>query len=417
MTAKTQASVLALHLHGIHLAYLTGFAGGRNTITFTPDYLNATQRPTFTLPQLGNAKLFGKPWTTQLRLHPVLSNLLPEGALREWVARNLKIHPDNEFPLLAWLGNDLPGALIATPVDPMQVPDWVLAGHSQAAPLLVPINHDGQRFSLAGVQMKFSGRHKDGRYHISQAGELGNWIIKTPSTLYPCVPANEYTCMTLAKLAGIDIPDIRLLPLADLEGLPNIQLPAETHAYAIRRFDRDAGNGRIHTEDFAQILQKYPHEKYHSSNYEMLGRILQQFSTDGTADLQQLARRLLVNILLGNGDAHLKNWTVIYPDQRNPQLAPAYDILYTQAYITGEIQAALNMGNSKDWYKLEWQHFQHWAKKVGISWALIETSLHDTLERARTLWPAALQELPMLDAHKTALHAHWQRLNPAWRMT
>lgn len=101
----------------------------------------------------------------------------------------------------------------------------------------------------------------------------------------------------------------------------------------------------------------------------------------------------------------------------NPQLAPAYDILYTQAYITGETQAALNMGESKDWYKLEWQHFQRWAKKVGISWALIETSLYDTLERARTLWPAALQELPMLDAHKTALHAHWQRLNPAWRMT
>ncbi|MDQ5767665.1 type II toxin-antitoxin system HipA family toxin [Thiothrix subterranea] len=417
MTHKAQASVLALHLHGCHIAYLTGFAGGRNIITFTPSYLNATERPTFTLPQLGNPKLFDKPWTTQLRLHPVLSNLLPEGALREWVARNLKIHPDNEFPLLAWLGNDLPGALIATPVDPLKVPDWVLAGHSQVAPLLVPINQDGQRFSLAGVQMKFSGRHKDGRYHISQAGELGNWIIKTPSTLYPGVPSNEYTCMTLAQLAGVTIPDIRLLPLADLEGLPAIQLPAETHAYAIRRFDRDADDERIHTEDFAQILQKYPHEKYHSSNYEMLGRILQQFSADSTADLQQLARRLLVNILLGNGDAHLKNWTVIYPDQINPQLAPAYDILYTQAYITGETQAALNMGDSKDWYKLEWQHFQRWAKKVGISWALVETSLYDTLERARNLWPAALQELPMLDVHKTALHAHWQRLNPAWRIT
>lgn len=264
--------------------------------------------------------------------------------------------------------------------------------------------------------MKFSGRHKDGRYHISQAGEPGNWIIKTPSTLYPGVPANEYTCMTLTQFAGVTIPDIRLLPLANLEGLPAIQLPAEPHAYAIRRFDRDASDGRIHTEDFAQILQKYPHEKYHSSNYEMLGRILQQFSADSTADLQQLARRLLVNILLGNGDAHLKNWTVIYPDQRNPRLAPAYDILYTQAYITGETQAALNMGDSKDWYKLEWQHFQRWAKKVGISWALIETSLHDTLERARTLWPAALETLPMLDAHKTALRSHWQRLNPVWRI-
>ena len=410
------ASVLALHLHGTSVAYLTGFAGGHNILTFTPDYLQASTRPTFTLTQLGKPTMLDKPWQTRQRLHPVLSNLLPEGALREWAAHQLKIHPDNEFPLLAWLGNDLPGALIATPVEPQHVPTWALNQRSQVTPLVVPVSHYGQRFSLAGVQMKFSGKRKDGRYHVSRTGELGNWIIKTPSTLYPQVPANEYTSMTLAGLAGVNIPEIRLIPLAELDGLPNIPLPAETHAYAIRRFDRDEAEGRIHTEDFAQILQKYPHEKYRDSNYEMLGRILLQYSRDGVADLQQLARRLLVNILLGNGDAHLKNWTVFYPDRILPELAPAYDILYTQTYITGETRAALNLGNEKDWYKLDWQHFQQWANKSGVAWPVIETVLQDTLERAHELWPAALAALPMLETQQTALRAHWQRLHPAWRI-
>lgn len=417
MSQPVQVSVLALHLHGTHIGYLAGFAGGHNIITFTPDYLHSQTRPTFTLTQLGKPDLLEKPWQTRQRLHPVLSNLLPEGALREWAALQLKVHPDNEFPLFTWFGNDLPGALIVTPLESAQVPAWALArNNTQTTPIIVPVSHYGQRFSLAGVQMKFSGKHKDGRYHISQVGELGNWIIKTPSTLYPNVPANEYTSMTLAGLAGINIPEIRLIPLAELDGLPNILLPAETHAYAIRRFDRNNTDGRIHTEDFAQILQKYPHEKYRDSNYEMLGRILLQYSHDGIADLQQFARRLLVNILLGNGDAHLKNWTIYYPDQITPQLAPAYDILYTQAYITGETRAALNLGNEKDWYTLGWRHFQQWANKSGVAWSVIETALQDTLERARDLWPDALANLPMQTMQQAALRAHWQRLNSAWRI-
>ncbi len=416
MTQPAQASVLALHLHGFHIGYVAGFAGGHNVVTFTPDYQYSESRPTFTLTQLGKPALLEQPWHSRQRLPPVLSNLLPEGALREWAAQQLKIHPENEFPLLAWLGNDLPGALIATPAEPASVPAWVFARNNQVLPTIVPVRHYGQRFSLAGVQMKFSGAYKDGRYHISQAGELGNWIIKTPSTLYPGVPANEYTCMTLAKLAGVGIPDIRLIPLASLERLPDIPVPAESHAYAIRRFDRDGADGRIHSEDFAQILQKYPHEKYRNSNYEMLGRILLQYSRDGIADLQQLARRLLVNILLGNGDAHLKNWTIFYPDQITPQLAPAYDILHTQTYIAGEMRAALNLGGEKDWYVLNWQHFQQWALKSGVAWLVIETALNDTLQRARELWPAALNDLPMLDNHKAALRVHWQRLELAWRI-
>lgn len=80
-------------------------------------------------------------------------------------------------------------------------------------------------------------------------------------------------------------------------------------------------------EDFAQVLVKYPHEKYNSANYEQIGRVLYEFSGDALADVQQFARRLLVNILLANGDAHLKNWSLQYEDKVTPRLSPAYDIV------------------------------------------------------------------------------------------
>src|SRR5690554_7890214 len=89
-------------------------------------------------------------------------------------------------------------------------------------------------------------------------------------------------------------------------------------------------------EDFAQVLVKYPHEKYNSASYEQVGRIIYEYAGDGLADAQQLARRLLVNILLANGDAHLKNWSVLYSNRITPTLSPAYDIVTTRVYMMDE---------------------------------------------------------------------------------
>jgi len=149
-------------------------------------------------------------------------------------------------------------------------------------------------------------KEKDGRYNLTKNGELGDWIIKTPSTKHKNVPLNEYTAMTLANLAGIDIPDIKLIELNKLDNLPQINLPDEKLAFSIKRFDRE-GETRIHMEDFAQVLVKYPIEKYNSANYEQVGKVIYDYSGDGLADAQQFARRLLENILLTYGDAHLKN--------------------------------------------------------------------------------------------------------------
>lgn len=418
-TTGEDVNVLKLTLHGRLVGYLAGFGNGRNVLSFADEFRRNTERPTFSLithPQFPNSeKLLTESWARNQRLHPSLSNLLPEGSLRELIAQSLKVHVDNEFHLFSYLGEDLPGALIATPMEPGDVPDSVLSAHGKAKAVKFEKPKFENRFSLAGVQMKFSMKEKEGRYNLTKGDELGNWIIKTPSTKHSHVPLNEYTAMSLASLVGVDIPDIKLVDLDKLDNLPPINLPEERQAFAIKRFDRD-GCRRIHMEDFAQILVKYPHEKYNSANYEQIGRVIYNFSGEGLADAQQFARRLLVNILLANGDAHLKNWSLIYPDQITPRLSPAYDIVTTRVYIENESEFALNLGKNKQWYATTMSHFQSWAEKSGIPWRAIKPHLDDTLEKARTLWPKALEDLPMTDAHKRTLRTHWQELKDDFRI-
>ena len=200
-----------------------------------------------------------------------------------------------------------------------------------------------------------------------------------------------------------------------LDNLPQINLPDEKLAFAIKRFDR-RDDQRIHMEDFAQVLVKYPHEKYSSGNYEQIAKILYQFSGDGLNDVQQLARRLLANILLANGDAHLKNWSLLYSDQVTPRLSPAYDIVTTSVYIENEQHFALNIAKTKAWYGVSYKHFEHWAIKSDIPWRAIKPHLDDAMEKARSLWPNALKDLPMHEEHKQQLKAHWQRLHEDFRV-
>jgi serine/threonine-protein kinase HipA len=424
-----EVNVLQLSIHGVLIGYLAGFKNGRNVLSIADTFKNNPERPTFSLithPKFPNvAKLMAEPWARNQRLHPVLSNLLPEGSLRELIAQGLKVHVDNEFHILSYLGEDLPGAIEATPMEPEDVPDYVLNTHGKAKAVKFDKVTQENKFSLAGVQMKFSMKEKDGRYNLSKGDVLGDWIIKTPSTKHRFVPLNEYTAMSLAGLVGIDIPEIKLVEIDKLDNLPQINLPDEKQAFAIKRFDRAAisqtkgdqeKDQRIHMEDFAQILVKYPHEKYNSANYENIGKVIYDFSGDGLADAQQFARRLLVNILLANGDAHLKNWSFLYSDKITPRLSPAYDIVTTNVYIENETQYALNLGKTKEWYTVTMAHFQLWSDKSGIPWRAIKPHLDDTLSKARELWPEALNALPMDDTHKEGLRAHWGKLQEDFKI-
>ena len=424
MSTNNEVNFLELSLHGKLVGYLAGYRSGKNSLIFSKEFQQNSNRPTFSLithPSFPKSQaLISKLWEQNHRLHPSLSNLLPEGALRELIAQTLKVHVDNDFQILSYLGEDLPGALVASALEPDEVPDNILSQHGAGKVIKFDENFYENRarenkFSLAGVQMKFSMKAKDGRYNLSKEGALGDWIIKTPSTQHKDVPLNEFTAMTLASTAGVDVPEMKLVDLDKLDNLPPIKLPNEMYAFAIKRFDRN-GDQRIHMEDFAQVLVKQPSQKYGAANYENIGEVLYQYSDDRLADVQQFARRLLVNILLANGDAHLKNWSLIYSDMRTPMLSPAYDIVTTSVYIDGEKEFALNLNKNKNWYEARFDHFERWADKVGVPWRAVKPHLDDTLQKARDLWTNQIQDLPMNEEHKRTLKEHWKKLHSDFRI-
>lgn len=411
-----QVEGLNIQLHGIDVAVIAHYAGGKNILTFNPNFIAMSPevRPVFTLRQLSDPEYLNKPQIRTQKIPPVLSNLLPEGILRELTAKTLQCHIDNEFSILAYLGSNLPGALLAKPIKVGDMPVWALEHRLSIEPQQINVKHADTKFSLAGVQVKFSSSHIDGRYHIDQEISRDMWIIKTPSTVHQGVPVNEYTCMKLAESAGAEIPEVRLIELAKLEGLPSIRLPDELYAYGIKRFDR-SDNGRIHTEDFAQVFGLFPSDKYQKANNELIGNVLYKSSSERLKDIQQMARRLLINILLGNGDAHLKNWTLIYSDRFSPRLSPLYDVVFTVPYIEQE-GLALNMAGTKLWFDISMKHFEIWAKKADVPWIAIKPHLLDVMDKARNRWPQLLQDLPMIEEHKAKLRYHWQRLDADFKI-
>lgn len=263
-----------------------------------------------------------------LRLPPWFSNLLPEGVLRTWIAQDRGVSVDREMELLAQVGHDLPGAAQVLPADGPP-PGWSEAGEE---PLLA-VEADrraGWRFSLAGVQLKFSMLRRDDRLTLPAAGEGGDWIVKLPDRQYPDVPRNEYAMMSLAAAAGIEVPELALVHREDIAGLPpGIWPDHEEWAYAVRRFDRWVDGQPVHIEDLAQVRNFYPAQKY-AGNYETVAALV--YRRHDLEALTQFARRLAFMVLIGNGDGHLKNWSLIYRDPRRPTLSPAYDLVATAPY-------------------------------------------------------------------------------------
>lgn len=409
---------LKLSLHGQTVGHVVGYEDGlENVLSLDPAFLENPDRPSLTLSFAPQADFecasSAFPSSTRLQLHPLLGNLLPEGPMRASLAQRLKTHEMNEFILMTHLGADLPGALIVEPVSAQEPPAYVFGGRGGADEL--DLDPSSAHVSLAGVQTKFSMHNKDDRYALGNTNAPGDWIIKTPSTIHQHVPVNEFTCMLLAKAIGVDVPDVRLVELHKLDGLPNIKIPNEPFAYAIRRFDR-LEKGRIHTEDFSQVTFTEATQKYEKHSYEDIGRLLYRYGYAGQKDAIQMSLRLLANILLANGDAHKKNWSLIYPDGVNAHLSPAYDIVSTKVYMPDEIEFALSLGRTKHWYEVTLGHFKHWAQTADIPHSVIKYNLSIAMCKARELWPKMLAESPMYESHKDVLRQHWRSLQSDFKI-
>lgn len=399
------AAALEILLHDRRVGTLVRLDGDRSIFTFDEAYLADEDRSTISLAYRDTyGGILNAPRAYQTKIEPFFSNLLPEGTLRDYLARRAGVKANREYPLLAQLGGDLPGAVKAVPVDARDASPEVREREDAGEQV-----RQALRFSLAGVQLKFSAlrnRSRNGGLAIPVSGTGGDWIVKLPSARHPDVPENEYAAMSLASRLGIDVPDIDLVALETIEGLPEGIARYGASAYAIRRFDRSE-EGAIHVEDFAQVYGVYADDKYENASYRQILSVL-AIETD-EASAAEFVRRLTYSVLIGNGDMHLKNWSLIYPDRRRPILAPAYDLLSTVAYIPGE-DSALKFHRAREWESFTYGELQTIADKARLPSHLIVSTARETVEQFDALWDQEKAHLPFSGEVVAAIDKHRKRL-------
>lgn len=394
-------AVLNVILHGQAIGTLTRLPGERMLFAFDPDYIDDPNRATLSLSfkdALGALITDIRP--TQTRLPPFFSNLLPEGPLRDYLAGRAGVNAQREFFLLGVLGRDLPGALTLVPAGTVLLPGRGDAGNAHA--------REGQetalRFSLAGVQLKFSAvMESTGGLTIPAEGVGGSWIVKLPSMTFAGVPENEFAMMTLARMAGIDVPDVRLVDVASIAGMPEGMGRLQGSALAVKRFDRTGDGGRVHSEDFAQVFGVYPEKKYARASYRNLAEVI--WAEIGAEGIAEFVRRLVFNVIIGNADMHLKNWSLIYPDQRQAALAPGYDFVSTIAYID-DGNMALNLVKSKSMAAVSLDSLIQFAAKARLPEKLVLDSAAEAVERFRIVWMRERKHLPLTTEMLRIIDAH-----------
>jgi serine/threonine-protein kinase HipA len=375
---------LDVRLHGRRVGVINRLAGDRQLFALEEDYVDDPGRPTLSLSFKGQGgALVTTPRTYPARVPPFFANLLPEGHLRTYLAAHAGVKPTREFFLLAALGADLPGALTVAPMDHEESPsDLTEADHGdddadrEATRVL--------RFSLAGVQLKFSAiLEATGGLTIPAGGMGGSWIVKLPSLQYPAVPENEFAMLELARAVGIDVPRIRLVPIEEIKGLPRDTERLEGHALAVERFDRGPDGRRVHMEDFAQVFGVFPEQKYERRSYANIAAVL--WAETGEEGTYAFLRRLVFSVLIGNGDMHLKNWSLRYPDARTPVLAPAYDFLSTVPYMPDDA-LALSFGGTRSLSGITRHQIRRFADKAGLPVSPLWEIVRDTIDATVAAW-------------------------------
>ncbi|MGO4563835.1 type II toxin-antitoxin system HipA family toxin [Rhizobium sp. 2YAF20] len=169
------------------------------------------------------------------------------------------------------------------------------------------------------------------------------------------------------------------------------------YVLAVKRFDRAADGARVHMEDFCQVMQAPKERKYTAANEETVMNLAKRFGR-GTKDYLEIVRRTTVNILLGNGDAHLKNHSLIYEDGINGALSPAYDIVATIVY-DGSNELALKFRDSLDSLIVGLARFQKAADLAGAPVNVVKKEVTRTVEKAADTWGKMTEDLPLSGEH------------------
>lgn len=224
---------------------------------------------------------------------------------------------------------------------------------------------------------------------------------------------NEFTGYQLAKALGLHCASASIVPAAEAE-LP-VNMPF-SELLAVKRFDRGSDGRRIHMEEFTQVLGLMPERKYgRMASYAQMLLVLNQFSAKPGADVKEFIGRFVAFILMGNTDAHLKNWALLYPDGRTPELSPLYDPACISAFFLDEPDSrvyAVNRAIDATMRALSWDdlaQLMHTAKIERIS-ALLQHAKR-LVAKAKADWPELLKSAP-----ETVQRSVTERLNGGVRL-
>jgi serine/threonine-protein kinase HipA len=313
------------------------------------------------------------------------AGVLPEEEIRDRIAQLLGISKENDFAMLEQIGGECAGAISLVPdgVNPASSmgPSTQKLGDDDLAALIRELpnrplmaGQSGLRLSLAGAQGKVPIIVKDGQISLPLNNSASTHILKPEPQRFPGLAANETFCMVLAKKVGLDVAEIEYRQLAE-------------HKFVlVKRYDREIVEGgeviRLHQEDFCQALGYPPERKYQVEGGPTVKECVQliwDWSSIPALDLTDFMKRLVFNTLIGNADAHGKNFSYLYQGSER-RISPAYDLVSTIAWPKLTQNAAMKIGNGSSINAFGIGEWKKLASTVDASWPLLSDRIKELAE-------------------------------------
>ncbi|MDP8236603.1 MAG: type II toxin-antitoxin system HipA family toxin [Candidatus Erginobacter occultus] len=304
------------------------------------------------------------------------AGLLPEEEPRRQIAKILGISVSNDFAMLAGIGGECAGAVSLLPEGEVP-PDAAGGRHRRLTepevqgivaelprwPLLA--GQDGLRLSLAGARDKLPVIVQNKAISLPLGNTPSTHILKPEPDRFSGLAVNEMFCMTLARAVGLDVPDIIFRRVG------------EKPCLLVERYDRvtdEAGvTIRIHQEDFCQALGLPPERKYQAEGGPTLSdciALLRDWSTAPVLDISAFINGLIFNVLIGNTDAHGKNYSLLYSG-RERRLAPLYDLVSTLSWPELSRTLAMKIGGCDSIHAFSLGDWKKMAGKSGLGWPML----------------------------------------------
>lgn len=326
---------------------------------------------------------------------PFFAGLLPEGQLRRVIARQLQVSGQNDYALLDHIGGECAGAVTflvpgQTPTVPSSAEDVQWLSDEEVAAILEELprrpmlaGQDGLRLSLAGAQDKLPVVFDGERIGLPRNGTPSSHILKPPIHAVEDSVVNEGFCMALAEAMQLRPAKSTMHSVLDRPFL------------LVERYDRalDAQGHRlrVHQEDFCQSLGVVPEMKYQNEGGPDLAQcfdLVRRVTRPSAPHVLRLFDAAIFNALIGNHDAHAKNFSLLYAGQ-TPVLAPFYDLLSTAVYPTLTPKMAMKIGSKYKFSEVQARHWEQFAQSAGLAKAAVRKRI---LELAKAL-PAAARSL------------------------